>query len=114
MKLKPVRRSVRHGSPIATRACEATSSRAQRLDRASRKGDARISDLQRVFYADARHASLIVLQGRDAAGKDGTIRKVFSAVTPRVQRVELQGPNGRRAPPRLFVAACTNRSRRAG
>jgi PPK2 family polyphosphate:nucleotide phosphotransferase len=42
----------------------------------------RISDLQRLFYADARHALLIVLQGRDAAGKDGTIRKVFTAVNP--------------------------------
>jgi PPK2 family polyphosphate:nucleotide phosphotransferase len=42
----------------------------------------RISDLQRVFYADGRHALLIVLQGRDAAGKDGTIRKVFTAVNP--------------------------------
>jgi PPK2 family polyphosphate:nucleotide phosphotransferase len=42
----------------------------------------RISDLQRVFYADARYALLIVLQGRDASGKDGTIRKVFSAVNP--------------------------------
>jgi PPK2 family polyphosphate:nucleotide phosphotransferase len=43
---------------------------------------ARISELQRVFYADARHALLIVLQGRDASGKDGTIRKVFTAVNP--------------------------------
>jgi PPK2 family polyphosphate:nucleotide phosphotransferase len=42
----------------------------------------RISELQRVFYADARHALLIILQGRDAAGKDGTVRKVFSAVNP--------------------------------
>jgi PPK2 family polyphosphate:nucleotide phosphotransferase len=42
----------------------------------------RISDLQRVFYADGRYALLIVLQGRDASGKDGTIRKVFSAVNP--------------------------------
>ena len=42
----------------------------------------RISHLQRVFYADRRHALLIVLQGRDASGKDGTIRKVFSAVNP--------------------------------
>jgi PPK2 family polyphosphate:nucleotide phosphotransferase len=42
----------------------------------------RISDLQRVFYADARYALLIVLQGRDASGKDGTIRKVFTAVNP--------------------------------
>ena len=42
----------------------------------------RISDLQRVLYADARYALLIVLQGRDASGKDGTIRKVFTAVNP--------------------------------
>src|SRR4051812_43610523 len=42
----------------------------------------RISDLQRVLYADGRFALLIVLQGRDASGKDGTIRKVFTAVNP--------------------------------
>lgn len=42
----------------------------------------RIADLQRVLYADARFALLVVLQGRDASGKDGTIRKVFSAVNP--------------------------------
>jgi len=50
-------------------------------ERAEKEVD-RISDLQRVFYADARYALLIVLQGRDAAGKDGTIRKVFTAVNP--------------------------------
>lgn len=42
----------------------------------------RISNLQRVLYADGRYALLIVLQGRDASGKDGTIRKVFTAVNP--------------------------------
>src|SRR6476646_8211894 len=42
----------------------------------------KISDLQRVLYADARYALLIVLQGRDASGKDGTVRKVFSTVNP--------------------------------
>src|SRR5947209_3873784 len=42
----------------------------------------RIAELQRVFYADGRYALLIVLQGRDASGKDGTIRSVFSAVNP--------------------------------
>jgi PPK2 family polyphosphate:nucleotide phosphotransferase len=42
----------------------------------------RIGDLQRVLYADARYALLIVLQGRDASGKDGTIRHVFHAVNP--------------------------------
>ena len=47
----------------------------------------RIADLQRVFNADARYALLIVLQGRDASGKDGTIRHVFSAVNPQACEV---------------------------
>ena len=37
---------------------------------------------QNVFHADRRHALLVVLQGRDASGKDGTIRKVFGACNP--------------------------------
>jgi PPK2 family polyphosphate:nucleotide phosphotransferase len=53
---------------------------------------ARISELQRVFYADARYALLIVLQGRDASGKDGTIRKVFSVVNPQGCAVTSFGP----------------------
>jgi PPK2 family polyphosphate:nucleotide phosphotransferase len=52
------------------------------LARATEKHVKRISELQRVFYADARYALLIVLQGRDASGKDGTIRRVFTAVNP--------------------------------
>ena len=52
------------------------------LEHATEKEVERISDLQRVLYADGRYALLIVLQGRDASGKDGTIRKVFSAVNP--------------------------------
>jgi PPK2 family polyphosphate:nucleotide phosphotransferase len=42
----------------------------------------RIKDLQKVLYADGRYALLIVLQGRDASGKDGTVKKVFSGVNP--------------------------------
>src|SRR5881396_1513589 len=42
----------------------------------------RIKDLQKVLYADGRFALLIVLQGRDASGKDGTVKKVFSGVNP--------------------------------
>lgn len=38
--------------------------------------------LQDVFAADARHALLIVLQGIDAAGKDGAIKHVMSGVNP--------------------------------
>ena len=42
----------------------------------------RIGELQAKLYADARYAVLIVFQGRDAAGKDGAIRRVFDAVNP--------------------------------
>lgn len=52
------------------------------LERATAKHVKRLSKLQRVFWADGRFALLIILQGRDASGKDGTIRKVFGAVNP--------------------------------
>ncbi|MBL8982154.1 MAG: polyphosphate kinase 2 family protein [Gemmatimonadetes bacterium] len=42
----------------------------------------RLTALQAVFYADGRRALLVVLQGRDASGKDGTIRTVFGACNP--------------------------------
>lgn len=38
-----------------------------------------LAQLQAKLYADGRYALLIILQGRDASGKDGTIRKVFGA-----------------------------------
>jgi PPK2 family polyphosphate:nucleotide phosphotransferase len=52
------------------------------LERQCADETSRISELQRVLYADGRYALLIVLQGRDASGKDGTIRNVFSVVNP--------------------------------
>jgi PPK2 family polyphosphate:nucleotide phosphotransferase len=52
------------------------------LDEALDEQRERIVKLQRAFYADARFALLIVLQGRDASGKDGVIRKVFEGVNP--------------------------------
>ncbi|WP_066757124.1 PPK2 family polyphosphate kinase [Crocinitomix algicola] len=41
-----------------------------------------IARLQRLLYAEQKHSVLIVLQGLDAAGKDGAIRSIFSAVNP--------------------------------
>ena len=41
-----------------------------------------LSGLQEVFYASQRKAMLIVLQGMDTAGKDGTIRHIFSGINP--------------------------------
>jgi PPK2 family polyphosphate:nucleotide phosphotransferase len=40
------------------------------------------SSLQRLFYASDRYALLLIFQGMDAGGKDGTIRHVMSGVNP--------------------------------
>jgi PPK2 family polyphosphate:nucleotide phosphotransferase len=41
-----------------------------------------LNGLQEVFYASQKKALLIVLQGMDTAGKDGTIRHIFSGINP--------------------------------
>jgi PPK2 family polyphosphate:nucleotide phosphotransferase len=52
----------------------------------------RLETLQAAFHADARRALLLVLQGRDASGKDGTIRTVVGACNPMGVRVASFGP----------------------
>ena len=42
----------------------------------------RLDDLQYLFFAVKKRALLIVLQGMDTAGKDGTVRHVMSGVSP--------------------------------
>ena len=42
----------------------------------------RLSDLQQRFFVDRRKKFLIVLQGMDTSGKNGTIRHVFRGVNP--------------------------------
>ncbi len=41
-----------------------------------------LAKLQEVFYASQQKALLIVLQGMDTAGKDGTISHIFSGINP--------------------------------
>jgi PPK2 family polyphosphate:nucleotide phosphotransferase len=43
---------------------------------------ARLDELQYTMYAEHRRALLVVLQGMDAAGKDGTIRHVIAGFNP--------------------------------
>jgi PPK2 family polyphosphate:nucleotide phosphotransferase len=49
----------------------------------------RITKLQRELYADRSHSLLVVLQGIDGAGKDGTCWHVISAMDP--QGVQVTG-----------------------
>jgi PPK2 family polyphosphate:nucleotide phosphotransferase len=68
-KLDPADTSAVHDSKtVALRACDAL----------TRK----LEHLQELFFADHRYAMLVVLEGMDAAGKDGTIRHVFEGVNP--------------------------------
>jgi PPK2 family polyphosphate:nucleotide phosphotransferase len=48
---------------------------------------ARLDELQYLMYAQHRHALLVVLQGMDGAGKDGTIRHVMTGLNPQGCRV---------------------------
>lgn len=41
-----------------------------------------IAALQTILYAEGKRSLLVVLQGMDTSGKDGTIRHVFSGVNP--------------------------------
>jgi PPK2 family polyphosphate:nucleotide phosphotransferase len=42
----------------------------------------RIDALQNLFYADKRYKLLVILQGTDTSGKDGTLRDLFNRVSP--------------------------------
>jgi PPK2 family polyphosphate:nucleotide phosphotransferase len=51
--------------------------------RARRAADLeRLAELQDRFYAEGKRALLVILQGVDASGKDGTIKHVMSGVNP--------------------------------
>jgi len=54
-------------------------------DKAKAKAEkigARIGDLQQLLYANSSHAVLLLFQGMDASGKDGSIRSVLRHVNP--------------------------------
>jgi len=53
-----------------------------------------LDTLQDMFYADRRYRMLVVLQGTDGSGKDGTIRGVFGEMSALgVRTVSYRAPN---------------------
>ena len=54
----------------------------QRSEAELAAGVERLTDLQDRIWAEGRQKILVVLQGIDAAGKDGTVRHVMSAFNP--------------------------------
>lgn len=87
MLLKPVRPN----APLALSDRDARRPRELQDRDAVKKALARevkeLGKLQDRLIADKRHAVLVVLQGRDASGKDGTIKQVFDGCNPQGCRV---------------------------
>ena len=53
-----------------------------------------LDGLQNLFYADKRFKLLVILQGTDTSGKDGTLRDVFNRMSPLgVHTVGWKAPN---------------------
>jgi PPK2 family polyphosphate:nucleotide phosphotransferase len=52
------------------------------LEQELKKLTSRLDELQTALNAEAKRAVLVVLQGRDTSGKDGTIRSVFGPLNP--------------------------------
>ena len=46
------------------------------------KYEKKLFELQNIFYADGHFALLIIFQGVDTSGKDGTIRHVMTCMNP--------------------------------
>lgn len=51
------------------------------------KNQEKLAKLQYLLYAENKHAMLVILQGMDACGKDGTVRHVMHGVNPQACRV---------------------------
>jgi PPK2 family polyphosphate:nucleotide phosphotransferase len=79
-------------SPITSRSAIRIGDRDARRPKGIPRGDElkektkalleRLTELQGRLYAESKRSLLVVLQGRDTCGKDGTIRRVFDAVNP--------------------------------
>jgi PPK2 family polyphosphate:nucleotide phosphotransferase len=77
--------------PDGTPGCD---SKDEGIERFNAHGD-RLSVLQYLLYAEARRSVLVILQGIDAGGKDGTIRKVMSGLNPQgVHVTSFKAPAG--------------------
>jgi len=81
---------------LAERDCAATLGFADKEagQEALKDAQARLELLQRRLFAESRHSVLLVLQGLDAAGKDGVIRRVMTGLNPQGCRVvSFQAPS---------------------
>lgn len=75
------------GKPFPLAACDPSAKPFSSGDKLKDKAQvetlaAELDTLQDIFYADRRFKLLLVLQGTDTSGKDGTVRGVFARTSP--------------------------------
>jgi PPK2 family polyphosphate:nucleotide phosphotransferase len=76
---------VRPGARVKLASIDPSNTHGHRRDRSERELSAgldRLSGLQDRLWAESKHSVLVVLQGIDASGKDGTVRHVMGAFNP--------------------------------
>ena len=87
------------GRRVSLSATYASSTHGWTKERARERTEQNLKELEELqyhLYADGSRSLLIVLQGIDAAGKDGVIRKVFTAFNPQGTHVtSFKVPTGR-------------------
>lgn len=82
-KAKPARRARGSGMADFDPSAQPFSSGDKQRDKAAVEALAlELDELQNLFYADKRYKLLVVLQGTDTSGKDGTLRGVFGRISP--------------------------------
>jgi PPK2 family polyphosphate:nucleotide phosphotransferase len=65
-----------------------------KADKATQKAAEQLGVYQYKLYAEGRQSLLVILQGMDASGKDGAVRKVFDNVNPTgVQVISFKEPS---------------------
>lgn len=88
--MRPTLQHLCHAAPGKAFDLSSASPGAKPFSTGSKAGDQAAADalaveidtLQNLLYADGRHKLLVVLQGTDTSGKDGTLRTVFGRTSP--------------------------------
>ena len=102
--LRPPAGRIAPGSPRRLRPCETDGlEKADGLN-GSRSSGQELAELENLLTYAGNHALLVVLQGRDASGKDGTIRKILEFSNILRLRPAVQGADRGRTRARLPVA----------
>src|SRR5580704_2983010 len=84
--------SVKPGSKVDISSIDPSDTRALKggrtaADKALARDQASLTEMQTRLWAEGRRSVLLLLQGTDASGKDGTVAHVFSGVNPQGTRV---------------------------